>query len=45
MLNATNDFDFSFVMYEVNKLILNSKKIRDVDNVKCTIYYYSILSH
>ena len=45
MLNAANDFDFSFVMYEFNKLILNSKDIRDIDNVKCVIYYHSTLSH
>ena len=45
MLNAANNFDSYFVMYKFNKLILNLKNTRDIDNVKCAIYYYFTLSH
>ena len=45
MLHATHNTDSVTAMLQFNKLILDSKKIRKFDNVKCAIYYHIILSH
>ena len=45
MLNATNDSNSVEAMYEFNKFVLTSKDIRDIENIKCAIYYHTTLSH
>ena len=45
MLGATNDSNSVEAMYEFDKFVLNSKDIRDIENIKCAIYYYITLSH
>ena len=45
MLNATNNLNSVEAMYEFNKFVLNSKDIRDIENIKCAIYYHTTLSH
>ena len=44
MLDATNDSNSVEIIYEFNKFVLNFKDIRDIENIKYTIYYYITLS-
>ena len=44
MLHTANNTNFVIVMYEFNQLTFKSKKICDINNVECTIYYHIILS-
>ena len=43
MLNAAKISDFVEIMYEFNKLILNFKRIRNINKIKFAIYYYTTI--
>ena len=45
MLDTANDFDFYAVMYEFNKLKLDSENNRDIENVNCAFYYHTKVLH
>ena len=45
MLNATNNSSSVETMYEFKNVVLNSKNIRNIENIKCVIYYHITLSH